>query len=279
MNINKRDTVGEILNPANGYRGSQQRRGITPKDHTKDNLRIIKEKEALNKEKKEKEAEEKNVFKLSQFQNVGSTLSAYLKNPAPRDDIPDKNKNFLKSGEGDYRRQDKMLEAQITVLKSQDPAASLAPKPSVPKKNEVLNVKPREQKNFINENAKAAEKTASKPKKEEKVEEINPNFGKVPQYIVDRKRIAEEQEQQWRKEQERKSDCPPGMVLMAEEDRLETLRVLEESKKKTNNDLTSLPMICDTMGLKKKKTELENKLLEIEDAMKIFSRKKVYIAE
>ncbi len=59
------------------------------------------------------------------------------------------------------------------------------------------------------------------------------------------------------------------MVLMAEEDRLETLKVLDESKKKVTQDLGTLPFICDTVTLKNKKTALENKLVEIEEAIKV----------
>jgi hypothetical protein len=59
------------------------------------------------------------------------------------------------------------------------------------------------------------------------------------------------------------------MLLMEEEDRLHTLKVLNESHTKVTNDLRGLPMICDTVGLKKKKTDLENKLLEIEEAIKV----------
>lgn len=44
-------------------------------------------------------------------------------------------------------------------------------------------------------------------------------------------------------------------------------------------DINRLPILCDTITLQKRKTELENKMKEIEDAIKIFSRKKVMIAE
>ena len=54
------------------------KKGIQPKDHMKENKKIIKEKEAMAKEKKELSSTERNVFKLSKFQNVSSTVKANL---------------------------------------------------------------------------------------------------------------------------------------------------------------------------------------------------------
>lgn len=69
--------VSSILNPANGYRGELARKGVQPKNHMRDNLRLIREKERENREKKDN-PESKNVFKLSKFQNVSSTLKKNL---------------------------------------------------------------------------------------------------------------------------------------------------------------------------------------------------------
>lgn len=43
--------------------------------------------------------------------------------------------------------------------------------------------------------------------------------------------------------------------------------------------ISRLPLKIETMGQVKRKTELEAKLKEIEDAIEIFSKDKVYIAE
>lgn len=42
-------------------------------------------------------------------------------------------------------------------------------------------------------------------------------------------------------------------------------------------ELRSLPLRCDTLRVQQRKTQLEVKLAEIEDAIKIFSRQKVFI--
>jgi len=74
-------------------------------------------------------------------------------------------------------------------------------------------------------------------------------------------------------------ECPPGMKLIDEEDRLETLAELERNRESINQTLRKFPIMCDTLSLQTKKANLEQKLQEVEEAVKIFSRKKVYIAE
>jgi len=68
------------------------------------------------------------------------------------------------------------------------------------------------------------------------------------------------------------------MTLMPENERLETLRVLSESEQITKSELFSMPLTVQTLGMKKKKNALEAKLKEIEDAVKIFNRPKVFIS-
>ena len=66
--------------------------------------------------------------------------------------------------------------------------------------------------------------------------------------------------------------------LTAVHERLETLRVLNESETLTKNELFSMPLTVQTLAHKKKKNALEAKLKEIEDAVKIFNRPKVFIS-
>lgn len=76
--------------------------------------------------------------------------------------------------------------------------------------------------NFIKENIMALKQKAQKP-------EVNQNplqnyqKGVLPKYLRDRK---EEQ----KKELEGDTECPEGHVLLPEEERKETLRVLRQSK-------------------------------------------------
>ena len=54
--------------------------------------------------------------------------------------------------------------------------------------------------------------------------------------------------------------------------------MLSESEQITKSELFSMPLTVQTLGMKKKKNALEAKLKEIEDAVKIFNRPKVFIS-
>jgi hypothetical protein len=282
--LSRGNQVSNILNPANGYRGNLERKGIKPKDHMKDNLKKIKEKEVEVKEKNESKNEPKNVFKLSQFQNIASTVKINMEKMIEEEATRDK-KPFMKSGIGELRREEKKLTKQIQVLEDNEKERQqfvTMKKPPVPSASSsaAITSRTKDQKNYINQNARSASQTRTVRKQlEDKDEALHESYGKVPQYIVDRKRIQDEEEERIREEEERRNSCPPGMVLMPEDERLETLKVLNDNKIQIGKDTHALPIICDTIGLKRKKAILEAKMQEVEDAIKIFSRAKVYIAE
>ena len=71
---------------------------------------------------------------------------------------------------------------------------------------------------------------------------------------------------------------PPGTRLLSEEERLETLRNLQENKKEVEKVLGKLPISMKTLALQQKKAELEKKIDEIDRAIATFSRPQVYIA-
>lgn len=41
----ERPAIADVLNPINGYRGQLELYGVKPKDHRKDNLKFIKQRE------------------------------------------------------------------------------------------------------------------------------------------------------------------------------------------------------------------------------------------
>lgn len=89
--------VGDLINPVQGIRDEQRRKGIQPKDHMAENRRIIrnishqKQREAL---KKEEEANAEK-FKLAEYQNVGSRVMQKV-NEAKAEEP----KDFLKAHSG-----------------------------------------------------------------------------------------------------------------------------------------------------------------------------------
>jgi len=73
--------------------------------------------------------------------------------------------------------------------------------------------------------------------------------------------------------------CPPGMTLMPEDERLETLRVLRATLDDVKSQLQRLPLTIETPSQIRRKNALEAKFKEVEDAVKIFSRPKVFVRE
>jgi hypothetical protein len=106
---------------------------------------------------------------------------------------------------------------------------------------------------------------------------IHEEFGKVPAYLEERKAKWEEE-----KEEERRRapdpNCPPGMCLMPEGERLDTLDVLHRSKQEAMRQLQALPFVIETPSLRKKQAMIEEKLREIDNAIAIFSKPKVFVA-
>ena len=64
-----------------------------------------------------------------------------------------------------------------------------------------------------------------------------------------------------------------------EEERLETLQILRDNIAVANKELSKLPLTVETPSLMRRKNELERKIEEIEAAIKIFSRPKVFIQD
>ena len=65
---------------------------------------------------------------------------------------------------------------------------------------------------------------------------------------------------------------------MPEHERLHTLGVLTQSREEALNQLQRLPFVIETPSMKRKQETLETKLREIDRAMSIFSKDKVYVA-
>lgn len=66
---------------------------------------------------------------------------------------------------------------------------------------------------------------------------------------------------------------------MTEETRKKTLSSLESSKTPLLTQLSKLPFASTTLKTQNKKNELEKKLIEIEEAIGMFSRPLVYISK
>ena len=137
----------------------------------------------------------------------------------------------------------------------------------------------RSNENFVSRNRKGAQETQLKPEAAAATspkggKALHEDFGKMPNYLLKRRQEWDEEEDV-RQANMPDKDCPPGMSLMPEGERLETLAVLTRSQETAKDTLRRMPLVIETQGQVRRKNELDAKLKEIEDAIVIFSREKV----
>lgn len=132
---------------------------------------------------------------------------------------------------------------------------------------------------FINSNAMsviAAHPEAPEAESNQPVH--HKSYGRVPPYLAARqKKWLEEEEERRRNAPD--PTCPRGMKVMPNDERIETLGVLRESQAEARKQLYALPLTIDTPSQLRYKNKLEAKLKEIEEAILIFDRDRVYIAD
>eukprot|EP00644_Phytophthora_capsici_P010440 jgi/Phyca11/8674/fgenesh1_pm.PHYCAscaffold_30_\ len=270
---NASDAVAAILHPDEGYREKQKRNGVVPKDFERENKLRVKKLQAENRERRRHEHHE---FKLTKFKGVRPRVN---KENEPTNGEQVKKHEFLRRG---GRPSSFQSPSQSTINGSKRRIHRKAPVPSVSeleRREEELNKMTRKDPvDFVNANAwKVIKKTPTTPIEERAPRPVNRNFGRIPQYLLKRK-------EQWaREEEERRQnapdpDCPPGMILLDEDERVRTLDVLQKSLIEAQLRMNSLPLRIETLNQIRRKNELETKLQEIEDAIKVFDRAKVYVA-
>lgn len=262
--------VANAINPVRGYRDALVRKGLTPKDHHKENMEALREAQKFNREIKAEEEEQKDThaFVMDKFKDVESRIGA-LKNIEDHQDHFEKTMQKLSD-----ERSKKVFEAEKKPAASQKYTRRFPPLPK--DEGKLLHTEGR---NFIEENAKDA---VTMPPPEEE-EDVSAPFrheyqGKVPDYLEERKMELDLAKEQARQEEEARN-AQTGMTLVSESDRMKTLEVLIANRLKIEEELRRMPLVRDLPSLVEKENLLHAKLKEIEDAIKTFSRKKVYLSD
>ena len=67
------------------------------------------------------------------------------------------------------------------------------------------------------------------------------------------------------------------MRLLSEDERLETLAVLQKNRADVERALQGLPLKIETVGQIRRRDELERRMREIEEGLKVFARPKVLV--
>eukprot|EP01035_Chromulina_nebulosa_P019230 gene19230-25081_t len=281
----KRAVVADFISPDNGLRGKMERLGLKPKNHMRQNSEELKALQAKMREEKEiSSMPTKELYKLSQFRNVPSKINN------KENDINEENENritnnFLSKGNSQKRRDELAMQKKIERIELEkrldaerlvNEKPNTPRKPSIPRATEVAKLLPRSNSDFITKN-RAQALTLVPPKAEPIVEvKKHEEYGRIPKYLEDRK-------QQWEDEQEEikrrapDPNCPPGMKLMHENERLETLSVLKQNREDLLLQLGKLPFVIETPSQIRRKNDIDMKLKEIENAIGLFSKTKVYI--
>ena len=151
-----------------------------------------------------------------------------------------------------------------------------APTPTI---NDAPIILPKIHKNYIRENRQLVmeNKIPTKTKFiEEKNDAKHKDYGKVPEYIK-KYELEREIRKEEIKKQEAAAKYPKGTKLLSEEERVETLNGLMNSKKELTNLLEKLPITTRTLAMQNKKDELIKKIEEVEKAIEMFSKKQVFI--
>lgn len=101
-------------------------------------------------------------------------------------------------------------------------------------------------------------------------------YGAVPKYLRDRQAewaAAEEA----RKKAEADKDVPKGMRIMPEGERLDMLAMLRDSIAEARDELSKFRLVLSVPSQIKRRSDLEAKLAQMEEAVGVFSRERVFV--
>ena len=151
-------------------------------------------------------------------------------------------------------------------------------KDDIPKIDDVPLILPKINKNYVLENIQLISENKIPQKKiiETVTDNKHRNYGKIPDYIKKYEMERELQKEELKKRKEEMT-YPKGTKLLSEEERINTLNELLKTQKDLTTQLEKMPITTRTLAVKNKKEELIRKLDEIEKAIELFSKKKVFV--
>jgi len=273
--LNNRSSVGisNALNPVRGVRDAMRRKGIEPKNHHKANLEKMRQTAKQNRERKE--MEEQKFQPKKKFKNVKSKFLSVASQAAEKAGTKH---NFLKKKppsnspithkSEDVKRQSRLTKPPVPTQESLRRSST----------NSAGSQRELGKKDYLSLNKQKARETKRVKEKEEMDFLAKKDYGKIPSYITKRKIEWAEKEEQKRLEADRMK-IPPGMKLMSEKERVETLTLLKDNASKLEDALGKMSITSDTLKFRQRKAELREKLQEVDSAVKLFSKKHVFVYE
>ena len=153
-------------------------------------------------------------------------------------------------------------------------------KPQLPSIDEAPLILPKIYENYVKENIQLISDNKIPQKKYIDNNDIpinkHKNFGKVPEYIK-RYEMERELERQEKIRKKEEMKYPKGTKLLSNDERVKTLNSLIKTQQELSLLLEKMPITNRSVGILKKKEELVKKLNEIDKAIEMFSKKKVFI--
>lgn len=266
------------------------KRGYKLQDHAKQNRAALREMQRMNRIKRTVPPKPP-AFKMQEFSGVQSRVFE----PSPKTNESG-TFTFMRKGDrsrrsgGETKRRPKSAwtpgnipPSNYDCEKENSEHRSRA-KPPVPRAADSPSKPRRNRKDFITENRNVAGRPSSAPQQRFRMssegETYSPHgqghqLGEVPAYLRFRQQKWDDEEEEKRKKA-RDPGCPEGQKLMPEVDRQATLRVLKVSREQELKKLNALPLNVDTPSKIHRKQKIETRLKEIDDAVHIFSKSKVY---
>lgn len=269
----------EIPGPLSSRRPKSARSCADEKNYFRENVQRLRQVQKKNKSlEEEKQVPEKPLWKSKRYENVESRIGHYTDTDSSNTNRPF-SASFLKA----HSRSGPSVQDSNRPFTPKE----VSKKISVPPASVASEFKPiRNNCDFVKENGKSARSTpCAKNPETEALESLNKKreedfqkhkVGELPKYLQSRK-------EQWKKEEEERIAnmpdvaLPPGHKMMPEEERLQTLQILQSNEKELVKKLSALPLRNDTFWVRSQKIELEKQLKETEEALKIFTRSKVFV--
>jgi hypothetical protein len=282
------DRMHALLSPSSGIRDEQRRRGITPKDHARDNMLKIKEIQLLAKQRREAvEAAAADVKpKPSKYGTVTSRVAAQLARPVSAAALPPRPtpelRNFAcpKPCGPAGRVFTAWSPPPLMNEGAAEPPRRAKRQPPVPTRQPAPPPPPAV--DFVKRNAELSSLT---PKKASAPLASPPStggksryHGRLPPYLLDRK-LELAQAAAAREDAKKPRDCPEGTHILADTERERVLGLVVRGQERVRAELDKMPFVVDTYGLKSKHVHLTRQLDQLEAAERAFSRKKVIVAD
>lgn len=153
-------------------------------------------------------------------------------------------------------------------------------KPAVPRAADAAPAPSHAHRDILSANIRAAARMRPDPRKRAPVDptrpEVGPDHGRVPKYLLQRKKEQHAAHAEVTRQQG-EPGCPPGMRLMPDAERRETLAALQESLRAVLAEQARVPMGSDAPKVLRKRELLQQKEEELEEAVRVFSRDRVYV--